>query len=174
MSTIHHVFKSDSSHLSRLANLDENAQDIWQPEELGDILRHQLNAPLAFDLTTREPRTQTVLDAVHATVAQPPRKFGDLFHHPHPPLDLLKLAKDFAKAHRNSPNSPLPHEIATVLYFASILVALSRHRQRITTLDNPSIRQGIEWVLNQTWVDDATRALFREGVKQLGDDGGHP
>ena len=54
------------------------------------------------------------------------KSFGDLLHHPNPPLELLRLTKDFAKACRLSRSGPLPREIATLLYFASIIVAWVR------------------------------------------------
>jgi hypothetical protein len=56
----------------------------------------------------------------------------------------------------------MPKEIAAVLYFAAIVVALRRCGARITRLSDGELRAGVEWVLAQPWIDPATRALFAE------------
>jgi hypothetical protein len=96
------------------------------------------------------------------------RTFEDLFHHPAPPIELLRSVKDFAKANRNHPARALPNEIATLLYFASIAVARTRCGRRITSLGEKEILAGIAWALAQDWVDSRTKSLLREGVQRGG------
>lgn len=143
------IYQSDPHLLSDLMGLDAQT---WQPEELGAIFRHQLQTSLAVDLG----------------VTGPPNTFGELLQDPRPPLELLIRTKDFGKQHRNDPASPLPHDIATVLYFAGIVAALTRCDQRITQLDDDSLRAGIEWVMALPWLDEPTRALFNEGRNRAG------
>jgi hypothetical protein len=76
------------------------------------------------------------------------------------------LTKDFAKACRISADSPIPREIATVLYFASIAVARLRCGRRITELTDTAVRKGLDWALGQPWLDEATRRLLEEGRSQ--------
>lgn len=158
------IHKSDPHLLSKLMDVDTDTQRVWQPEELGAILRHQLRAPLAFDLITVDTEVKSKLDALSATGGPAPKNFWDLLHHPRPPIELLKLTKEFGKVHRNNPESTLPRDIATLLYFAGIVVALTRYGQRITQLDNHSLRRGVEWVISQPWVDEPTRLVFQEGL----------
>ena len=95
------------------------------------------------------------------------KSFGDLLAHPHPPVELLKVTKDFAKACRLSPRGALPKEIATVLYFASIAAAMVRCRRRITGLSDADLADGLRWTLARPWLDAPTRSLIEEGLALL-------
>jgi hypothetical protein len=159
---------TDSRQVAKLFGVAADNAAGWQPHELAAIFRHQLNAPLEFDLKTVDANVETTIQTMTPRIGSPLRTFGDLFCHPHPPLELLRLAKQSAKTHRNNPQSPLPPEIPTVLYFASIVAALAKCGQRITELDDNAPREGIEWALAQPWLDDVTRSLFREGVAPFG------
>lgn len=163
--TIQSVYSTDSLHLAKLMELDADNRGLWRPEELGAILRHQLDSPLVADLR---------LDEVVETEVggKPPERaslqtFSELFHNPQPPIHLLRLTKEFGKKNRSNPNSALPHEIATVLYFVSIFIALLRCGERITSLDNASLRRGAEWIIAQNWVDEATRSIVRESLHRI-------
>ena len=95
------------------------------------------------------------------------KSFGDLLQHRQPPVGLLKLMKDFAKACRLGQPSAMPREISSVIYFASIIAAMTRGSRRITRLDNTALRQAVDWALAQPWLEDTTRALFLEGQQYL-------
>jgi hypothetical protein len=161
------VFRAEPRRLSALLDLSEAVGQVWQPEELGAILKHQLSAPVRTDLIeTKESGTagETPGPQFGGSEIQ---TFDDLFHHPQPPIELLLSVKEFAKANRNHPASVLPNEIATLLYFTSIVVAWTRCRRRITHLDDQEIRTGVEWALAQPWVDEGTKSLFRETARGL-------
>jgi hypothetical protein len=136
---------------------------------LESILKHQLAAPVEFDLQTLDSGSQRLLRAAAACDGEQAtiRTFADLFHHASPPLQLLRLAKEFAKAHLNHPDSPLPKEISSILYYASISVALHRLGKRITWLTEDQLRQGVENALAQPWLDDRLRALFSSVLHRL-------
>src|SRR5262249_24592385 len=121
----------------------------------GAILRHQLTAPVRFDLG-RPARSVRRF-----------RSFADLLHHPRPPLALLTMTKDFAKASRSHPDRPLPQPGATLLYFASILVARVRPGRRISGVGDAALCRGLRWSVGQPGVDAAVRRLFREGLARL-------
>ena len=161
------IHKSDPQLLAKLMSLDTAPAHAWQPDELGAILRHQLQSPLEFDLITVDAEVKAKLKTLAAANGPPLKTFGDLLRHPHPPIELLNLTKEYGKVHRNTPESPLPHDIATVLYFAGIVVALTRCGQRISRLDDDGLRRGVEWVASQPWVDEWTRSLFREGLSLI-------
>ncbi len=162
-----HVENSDPGRLAELIGLEHGAPRAWNAEELGAVLRHQLSAPVQFDLGRLDRgeslRLATVADAQQLLV----RSFHDLLHHPNPPLELLAMVKEFAKANLSHPDSPLPPEIANVFYYASIISAWIGCRRRITKLDNQRLRAGVEMILAYPWLDDATRSLLRRGLDAL-------
>src|SRR5262245_41163569 len=148
------------------------AGTIWQPDELAAILQHQLNAQLEFDLGAVSAELPAGLDAIGVGRAGTLRwavTFRDLLlHHPHPPLPLLERAKRFAKACKSEPGGALPSEVATMLYFACIVVARLRCGDaRISALDDTSLARGLEWAAAQPWIDVETRHLMEEGIAHL-------
>ena len=147
--------QTDSAQLASLMSLDQAERPNWQADELSAILQHQLKAPLMLDLRLPAP-APAGLDT-----------FADLLHHSHPPVDLLEQTQQFAKNSARHPDSPLPREIATVLYYASIIVARLRCGRKITQLNDDALRRGLESLIAQPWVDEATRRLFREGLMAL-------
>ena len=161
------AFDTDRRQLATLLELSPDAGRLWRDEELGSLLRHQMTAPMQVDLINLERglalKVRTLAEAQGLTL----KSFGDLLAHPNPPVELLKITKDFAKACRLSPRSPVPHEIASVLYFASIAAAMVRCRRRITGLTNDALAEGFRWVLSQPWLDAPTRALTEESLQFL-------
>ena len=161
------VHSSDSRRLADLLEEGDRADRLWQPQELAAILRHQLSAPVQFDLGGLEKGLARKLAALSEAEGLLVRSFADLLFHPSPPLELLELTKRFAKSCRTHPHGPLPREIASLLYYASIVVAMLRCGKRITTLDDASLRRGVEWLLGQPWLEDKTRAILKEGLDFL-------
>ena len=166
------VFDTDRKQLATLLNLAPDTERIWRDEDLGAILRHQLSAPIQVDLINLERGLALKVRNLAESQGLVLKSFADLFQHPNPPVELLKITKDFAKACRLSPNSPLPREIASVLYFASIAAALVRCRRRITGLSNDAIREGLHWVLARHWIDAPTSKLMKACLGVLEPDKG--
>ena len=152
----------EPSRLGRILAAD--GADRWRAEEMGGILRHQLAAPLAADLASElaadEDRSDPPRSAAEGTGDARPTTFGELLHHPNPPVELLRRVKQFAKACKLAGDGPLPGEVATVLYFASIVVARLRCGQQISELGDEAIRNGTAWALSRTWLDQPTRSIF--------------
>jgi len=165
---------SDSIHsvtpdrLARLLGGDEGPERLWDMGELGAILRHQLTAPIAFDLGKLTRNGAQRLKALAASESLLLRTFHDLFSHECPPIELLQLTKDFTKACQASPNAPIPREVARVLYYACIAAALVRLNRRITTLPDAEIAKGLSRLLDGGWLDEDTRRLFEEARDMLG------
>ena len=161
------VLATDPQRLATLFDLAPDDERLWRDDELGAILRHQLTVPLQVDLINLERglalKVRTLAESQGLTL----KSFGDLLTHPHPPVELLKITKEFAKACRLSPHSPVPREIASVLYFASIAAALVRCRCRITGLTNDALADGLHWVLARPWLDAPTRTLVEESLQLL-------
>jgi hypothetical protein len=161
------IFDTDRKQIANLFDLSPDTERLWRNEELSAILRHQLTTPLQVDLINLERglalKVHNLADSMGLTL----KSFGDLLAHPNPPIELLKITKAFAKACRLSPHSPMPHEIASVLYFTSIAAALVRCRRRITGLSNEALAEGFRWVLSRSWLDTPTRTLTEEGLQFL-------
>jgi hypothetical protein len=160
---------SDSDPVSLSNLMDEQSMDApaWNADELAAILRHQMSAPIGVDLENlgapAADRMRTLSDANGLLL----KSFAELLHHPNPPIPLLQLTKDFAKAHRSHPDSPLPREVANVLYYATVIVARLRCGRRISRLDDHALLQGMRWTLSQNWLDPATRSLFAEALPKI-------
>ncbi len=150
-----------------LFDLDNHTDRLWRDEELGAILRHQMTAPLQVDLINLERGLAVKVRNLAESQGLTLKSFGDLLAHPHPPVELLKVTKDFAKACRLSPRGALPKEIASVLYFASIAAAMVRCRRRITGLSDADLADGLRWTLARPWLDAPTRTLLEEALALL-------
>lgn len=147
--------------------LNEDEHASWSPAELGAVLRHQLAAPLEYDLRTIVDGGERTIMAMAAatTVGPSPKTFGDMIRHQSPPLDLLNVMKDFARNGRD--NGSLPAEVGTVLYYTAIVLGVVRHQTRITKLDDHALRKGVEWSLGQPWIDESVRQILGEAVEKL-------
>ena len=161
------ALKSRPRGLSTLMSSASDRGRLWRPEELAAIFRHQLSAPVLLDLGGFDPGTARTLKRLGEAEDLLLKSFSTLFQHPTPPRELLELAKDFAKANSNHPDSCLPAEIATALYFTSIAVAIVRLRCRISHLPDTELRRGLEWVRTQPWVDVETKQLVSAALDML-------
>jgi hypothetical protein len=154
--------KTDPSRLAGM--LTPNGSDRWRPDDRGPILRHQRSVRLEADLAVGDDRNDTPHLAPDGARRMWRMTFGELLDDAHPPAEMLLRVKRFAKACKLNGDGPLPPDVATVLYFASIVVARLRCGQRITDLDDDALRKGIEWARAQAWMDPATRSIFDEAA----------
>jgi len=157
--------KSNPALLSRLMDLSGAAADTWDSQELAAMLRHQLSAPLALALGSMGAELKKELQ--RGRITDPPGSLGELFRQEKPPVPVLELAKRFAKRCRTDPESPMPHGIALLLYYACIVAALTRHSLSISDLADDSLKRGLKWGCAQSWVDPSIRALLEEGLAHL-------
>jgi len=161
------VFKSRAKSLSALMEAGSEQARLWGPEELAAIFRHQMSAPVLVDLGGFDPGTAVRLKTLSEAQGLLLKSFSDLFHHLSPPIELLKLAKDFAKANMDHPESGLPTEIVSVLYYTSIAAALVRLDARISQLKEVDLRRGLLWAKEQAWVDDETKVLLGKALEKI-------
>ena len=164
------IFATPPVRLARLMGASQNGNDPMFVVDLSAILRHQLEAPIQFGVEAMPETSGKADDGKPKGEDQRPpiTNLRELFRHPNPPIEWLRQVKDFAKINREHSDSPMPKEIATVLYYASIAAGWVRHRQRITSLDIAALREGMTWAQSQPWVDGPTRALMTEAITVLG------
>lgn len=163
---------SDITFMSDLLDLDETTNRAWLPDEVGAVLRHQLNAPIEFDLSELDDISSDRVARLAAAHGLLVKSFLDVFQHQNPPVELLILTKQFAKRHSQARRSPLPKQVAMVLYYLSILTARVRLGQHISSLDDKRLCAGIERILKEGWVDETTKALLANGLEVLGQNEG--
>jgi hypothetical protein len=77
-----------------------------------------------------------------------------LLWHPQPPVEVLRMVKEFAKAGLEGPG--MPRELASVFYFGSIGLAL-RGGVSISTLTTERLREGLLWTAQLPWMADGMR-----------------
>jgi hypothetical protein len=156
--------QADPRLLAQFLEVEDVPRGIWSADELGAILRHQLASSVQLDLESQDPALRARVPALLPGHKPGALTFGQLFQQAAPSLDLLLLVKQFAKASRLRGQSVLPAEIATVIYLSSIVVARLRCRRRISEQSDESLTYGIQWILDQPWVDENTHRLFREAM----------
>jgi RNA polymerase sigma-70 factor (ECF subfamily) len=142
----------DRAAMARLLELPDLSVDA------AGLLEQILKAPIPLDLGLNGSAAEQGLVG---------KSLSELLHSPSPVPEVLELLKDFAKENRTDPESPLGREVATVLYFVSIAVALVRCDRRITRHDDATLRQGFRWGVELPWLDEPTRGLLREGLQRL-------
>ena len=152
------------STLLEIAQLQR--QHRWQPQELASVWRHQLRAPLSLSLGTLSAEAAHQMREARPSV-DALLTFEQLLHDPHPPVELLRVVKRFAKNCRNNSADVLPAEIVMLLYYAAITIAWTRCGERISHLSGDTLRRGVRWVARQAWVDDRSRDLLLEAVTRL-------
>jgi hypothetical protein len=161
------VFKSRAKKLATLMATGEEHAKLWRSDELAAIFRHQMSAPMLVDLETFDSRTATRLRTLSEAQGLLLKSFADLFQHLAPPIELLELVKDFAKANMDHPESALPGEIAAALYYTSIAAALVRLDARISQLSDADLQRGLRWTIEQAWLDEKTKELLAKALEKI-------
>jgi len=164
------LFKSHAKDLAKLMSSGDERGPLWRADELAAMFRHQMSAPVLMDLGSFDPRTAGQLKVLTTAQGLLLSSFAELFNHAEPPIQLLEIVKDFAKANIDHPESGLPREIATTLYYASIAAALVRLDQRISQLPDADLQRGLHWTLEQAWLDEKTKALLTAALAKLSGD----
>jgi hypothetical protein len=161
------LFKSAPKSLAAFLAAGAERARLWRPEELGAIFRHQMSAPILMDLGGFDPATAGRLKTLGAAQGLLLNSFLDLFLHPVPPIEMLSLTKEFAKANMDHPDSTLPNEVASVLYYASIAAALARLDRRISQLADAELKRGFSWAGGQPWIDPQIKRLLDTASQKL-------
>ena len=54
-----------------------------------------------------------------------------------------------------------------MLYFLTIVTAMIRCKERISRLNDESLRYGLRWALRQRWLDGPTRRILQQGLEAV-------
>jgi len=157
----------DPQRLDKVMGLGTDETILWEPEELGVILRHQLDARIEEEFTIMGEGVEQEAAELCSSCSPPVATFAQLFSHTSPPVALLKLLKKFARACRDHPDRPLPGKVAAVLYLASIVTARVKCAARISKMDDATLAESIAWAVGLDWLDTSTRGLFNQGLAAI-------
>jgi hypothetical protein len=147
--------------LAELLEWDAGATSLWRDEDFGQVLAHQLSAPLDEDLPGATKGIQWLPWPQRRTSIT---TFGDLLNDPVPSLALLEQTKQFAKSQMSRAALGMPTQVASVIYYACIAAAMVRLHKRITTLDDAALRTGLDWVCRLPWIDRSIEGLCRSAL----------
>lgn len=150
--------------LAAMLEVRDERDSLWDPEELGHLLRHQLSQPLDAFLKNIDGIPSPTLAPQLSTEDAPLVTLSDLFRHPKPPLELLQAVKRVARSSVKVEVTAVPVDISSVLYFAAIAAALVHHGTRITKSGDDVLRYGLQVMLERAWLDDDTRRLLRDAI----------
>jgi hypothetical protein len=163
------VRKGTAAQLSQILDLAGRAGE-WEERHLPAMLQHQLAAPLAFDLRSQvlagsqtRSREQTLTGAASIRI----ETFRDLLTHPAPPLELLKLAKEFFKWRTRACKKDSPEWRIAYLFYLLTLLAAGTRASRISALSSRALLQGARWALEQRWIDPPTRQFIVAASERL-------
>ncbi|MEF8788136.1 MAG: hypothetical protein V5A84_03620 [Planctomycetota bacterium] len=149
----HDIYSSGLGAPEKLLERADTAGRSATNTEAGAELSCVLSTPLTERLPSGRPHWQTALDELCRKQDPPIRTVRDLLLHPSPPVGVLIILKNAAKASRNSPEGPLSDRASTALYLAAIGIAWLRCRELITTLDIQSLDENLSWAARQSWDD---------------------
>jgi hypothetical protein len=156
------IFFSRPERLARILTVDDTAANLWTPEEMQAMWRHQYSAPIDVDLDSVVSVQATQLRKCPSIAEFRSKTFAEVLTHVSPPIELLKLIKEFAKQTLQNAEERQLKSIASALYYASYAAGLMRHRQQIGSMSFDELRPGFDWMLDQPWMDPQTRKLVSE------------
>lgn len=154
----HEWVKADLARLMELALTDDARQDDVGPMAVM-TLQLALPARQLVDDGMLSPRVWNRLGSPEDTSGL---TFGDLLAMRAPWVEVLQGMKLRWKALRLQHGSTETGVAATALYYLTILLARIRAGARITSLADEDLRQGMQWLLRQKWLEDPIVELIEQ------------
>lgn len=161
------IYSSDPGPLEELLGLERTAEGSAAESDGEGALARALAAPLVERLSNTKADWATAMEALCAEQKPPIRTVRDLLLHPSPPVGVLIMLKNAAKASRARPDGPLPDRAATALYLAAIGVAWYRCHEVITTLDIHGLPEKLNWAADQAWNDPTLAAVLETAAVHM-------
>jgi hypothetical protein len=156
-----------SSNLAPLLRTGHANTFAWTDRDLAEMFDHQLRTPLLKFLRLAPADLDLLSSLAPAPEQAALLTFGDVFKHSNPPVQILRLIKDYAKHAGADAENSLPRPLASALYSLAIAAALVRGGHRITAMKNPEITEGLDWIIAQSWIDISMRQLATQALALL-------
>lgn len=163
------LHESSAERLARFFALDEARVSPWNRRELAQVFEHQLKAPLRLGLVEDGPTMKSAGPVLGAEERLALDTFEKVLFHPRPPVEVLRLIKEFAKAHLVAWPVHLPEEVAGILYYGTIAVGLVKCGERISRLTNQELRFGMNWALAIDWLDPRLKTVLQTALASIPD-----
>ena len=161
------IFMTKPEGLARILSVDDNGVNLWNAEEMQAIWKHQLSAPIDADLDTLVSVRATELRASPEVKAVGSKTFSELLNHPAPPIQLLKLTKEFAKQTLKNAEEAHLRDLASALYYATYAAGLKHFNQLLGSMSGRELLPGFDWALKQSWLDSQTLKLISEARQSV-------
>ncbi|MEI8043055.1 MAG: hypothetical protein WCL11_16710 [Verrucomicrobiota bacterium] len=163
------VREGTAAQISQILDMGGQANE-WKEQDLRAMLQHQFTAPLDCDLRSQElaggearSREKTLTGAANIRI----ETFKDLLTHPVPPLELLKLAKEFFKWRIQACKKDSPEWRIAYLFYMLTLLAAGKHASDLSSLSPKALLKGAKWALEQSWIDTQTRQFILAACERL-------
>ncbi len=140
-----------------LFSSDDLMRSVWNASDLPAMWAHQLKARLISELRAVDPAWALLVDGFCTRHDPPIQTFGELFACPTPPRLVLDLTKRYAKHHLQT-KTQLPIPIAGAVYVLSMLVALAKCGESVTSHSEDQVLAQAQELSRQEWIDERTRS----------------
>jgi hypothetical protein len=165
------VSSSTPEQVAKLLQLDQTTPEPWSPEDLPAMVRHQMSAPLEFDLGSvklSQLEQKTITELLTGAAGSGVKTFGDLLRSDKPPLELLKLSQKFFKQNVTSTSKGSPEQkVAYLFYLLSIVAARIRLGVKTSKLSDKELLKGIQSIVSRSWINDQVRELLEDGQRWI-------
>jgi len=153
--------------LAKLMGFGEELEEQWTAEDLGAIYGHLLSTQLGREFAGAGASWRRVMEVVDVGEGVLRQRFQEVLFGPNPTCGQLELVKRYAKVKWRAREGQLPAEVAIALYFVSIACGVTRCGQRISTLDDATLRRGFAHLLRAGWLDGPSRDVLKEALRSL-------
>lgn len=150
-------FKIEPARLDSLMDVMGRKDPIWEQSELGEVLKHQMAAPLLVE--------ERAFAGAEESKGNPAPTLASLISVPNPPIALLEKVMRVAAVRERRPGHLVPQEISTILRFACIATARVRCGQMIGDVDEEVLRKRLLELLKIPWLVPELRDLFEQTLQ---------
>ena len=161
---------SDHESLQNLLDLEASPGNApsASDDEWAELLDDFLGSPIESALRLMsDPDGDGFEAARQAAAGSQIERLYDVFNVSQPPLELLTALKRSARRTTHEEAERFPTEIAGVVYFSSIALALTRLGQRITRLEDDALRDGLRLTLARPWLNETVRSVLQSALDEL-------
>ena len=156
-SNIDKIYQSDPGNLADLITYCQ-AREQYTAEDLNQLWRDLLNLPV---------QTLEVGRWTTGSAAGSGPTLGQFISDDSAAPELCEKYKALGKKLARCDCDDVPREIGSAVYYLCIAVCLLRHDKRITHLSDDELIAGFNWMLEQIWLDDTSRAVIYSSVRKL-------
>lgn len=132
---------------------------------LAQQLEARLGQPLR-DACCRAPNA-SALARLAAVCGMTQARFGDVIHHPWPPVEFLRAIKGYAKQRHLVADERGRKAVLVAVYLACIAAARLTAKVWISSKCDSELAADFRWLVRQPWVDEPTRQLARRSLQGL-------